>query len=374
MKSVLITGANGNVGSRLVKEYLGHAGYKIFALVRGDSREHAVKRMSEALDFWGVRFSEVRDRLEIVNGDVCQENLGLDQAQIHVLREQVNLVVHAASSIRLNLSLEDARKAIVGGTKNTLALAMSFANLERFGFVSSMEVVGDYESIVYEEFLTNYKRKFLNTYEIAKSEAEEFLRTELEAGAPASIFRLSMVVGEAATGKALGFQSFYMMIEKLLLQPDYPLAPRGCPVDTIPVDVLAESIMKLMEYPQATGQVYHLSQGLDDRVSFFDFLDKVQPLIEKKWGKTIKRPSYISPALCHAILTALSKLTFGKLKKTITIQLIFIKFGMVSWQFDNRKTRKTLESLGLRLPSFDEYLPQLLDYYLDHRHLNRLPF
>jgi long-chain acyl-CoA synthetase len=298
----------------------------------------------------------------------------LSNEQIEKLKDQVELVVHAASNIRLDLPLEAARNSIVVGTKNVFALSQAFPKLERFGFVSTLEVAGDYGGVVYEEFLTDYKRNFLSTYETAKSEAEEFLRGELENGSAISVFRPSMVVGESTSGKALGFQSFYMMLEKLLLRPDYPVLPRGCPVDTIPVNVLCKGIMTLMEHPEANGQVYHLSQGLDDRVTFPDFLDKVQPIAERKLGAPVKRPTYISPRIFQFALSTASKFTRGKTRRVIDIQLMFLRFLSLHSRFDNKKWRKTLTSIGLSPPRFDEYLPNLLDYYFEHRNQNRLPF
>jgi hypothetical protein len=51
-------------------------------------------------------------------------------------------------------------------------------------------------------------------------------------------------------------------------------------VDTIPVDVLAEGVARLMEHPGGHGRVFHLAQGIEDRVAFAEFIDKLRPVAE----------------------------------------------------------------------------------------------
>lgn len=374
MKGVFITGANGNVGSRLAKEYLIHSNHKLFLLVRGKSQQDATDRLKKVLAFWDVPFVQFQDRIEVLCGDITQPDLGLMPDQITARRDQVHLFLHAASNIRLDLTVEDARRMILGGTQNAYRLSRNFAHLERFGFISTMEVIGRYEGLVKEEFLTDYKLDFINNYEVAKFEAEEFLRQEIESGAAVSIFRPTMVVGEAATGKALGFQSFYMMVEKMLLAPDYPILPKGPPVDTIPVDILAEGIVKLMEYPDARSQIYHFGQGLDDAITFPEFITELQSILETRLHRKIRRPLYVTPIFHKMLLGALSKITWGRLRRFLRIQLIFIKFAGLSWNVDNHKTRNTLGTLGMKWPRLKQYLPVLINYYLEHRDENKLPF
>lgn len=374
MKGVFITGANGNVGSRLAMEYLAHSNYKLFLLVRGKSHQQATDRLKKALAFWDVPSEQFQDRIEVLCGDITQPDLGLMPDQITALRDQVHLFIHAASNIRLDLTVEDARRMILGGTQNAYRLSRNFPHLERFGFISTMEVIGRYEGLVKEEFLTDYKLDFINNYEVAKFEAEEFLRQQIESGASISIFRPTMVVGEAATGKALGFQSFYMMVEKMLLNPDYPILPKGPPVDTIPVDILTQGIVKLMEYPDARNQIYHFGQGLGDSITFPEFITELQSILETQLHRKIRRPLYVTPAFHRMLLGALSKVTWGRTKRFFRIQLIFIKFAGLSWKVDNQKTRNTLETLGVNWPRLKQYLPILINYYLEHRDENKLPF
>lgn len=374
MKGVFITGATGNIGSRLLKEYLLGAGHTVYLLVRGRTQEHAEERVKEVLGFWDLSFEQYRGRLVVLRGDVEQPDLGLAPDVCDQLREKIHLFIHSASNIRLDLSAEEARRTILGGTKNAYELSRRFSNIERFGFVSTLEVIGDRSGQVKEEFLDNHRVNFLNTYELAKFEAEEYLRQRSEECAAITVFRPGMVVGESRTGKALEFQSFYLLAEKMLLNPDYPVMPKGPPVNTIPVDILAEGIARLMEYPGARGQVYHFCQGADDRTEFTDFIEQLQPVAEALLKRPVRQPKYVSPVFHRALLRLLRKLTWGRAGRYIRTQLLFLDYSFVSWNVDNSKARETLKGMGMHWPRFADYLPQLMGYYCAHCGGKRWPF
>jgi thioester reductase-like protein len=110
-----------------------------------------------------------------------------------------------------------------------------------------MEVMGCYAGVIGEELLTHPNIPFLNTYEQAKLESEEWLREQIGQGVPIQIFRISMVVGETTSGRIRRFQSFYLLTEKLILAPQYPAIPGGAPIDVFPVDLWCRAIVAVME-------------------------------------------------------------------------------------------------------------------------------
>ena len=374
MAAVFITGVTGNIGSRVAKEYLACTDRVVFVLARGTSQEHAEERVREVLTFWDVSPRDIAARVRVLWGDICKPRLGLTSEQITALTKEVSQVIHSASTTRLNLPLSETRESILGGTKNLFQICKEFVRLDRFGYLSTLEVTGECQEIVREEFLTRDSRRFLNTYEEAKFETEDFLRKEIQAGAPVTVFRPTLVVGEAATGKALGFQSFYLMLEKLLLAPPFPVVPRGGPIDVFPVDTLARGIVTLMDYPEANGKVYHFAQGTEGEVSFDEFLTMVAPLLEDRLGRAVKYPRYLSPGVFRSLFTLLRPITSGNLRRSLEVQLIFLEFLSVSWKWNTREMQRALAALNVDLPRFEDFLPRLLDYYFSRREENRLPF
>jgi hypothetical protein len=159
----------------------------------------------------------------------------------------------------------------------------------------------------------------------------------------------------------------------MLLSPEWPILPWGFPINTIPIDVLARALRCLMEHADAVGKIYHLTQGTDDRVTFGDFIQRVLPILETKLGRKPKLPTYISPLIYERAFMLLRPLSWGKLKRYLESRLVLIKFMSLDWKFDNTMTRRALASVGVAIPRFDEYLPNLIEYYINHRHENRKP-
>lgn len=370
---VFLTGATGNLGSRLLAEYLTRTDREVWVLVRAASQEEAQRRVDHVLDFWRVAL-HLRARVHVVPGDILEPGLGIDPDTWDTLTRRIRWAIHAASNLRLDLPLEQARREIVGGTKNVYALAKSCAGLERFGYCSTQEIMGRYPGVIREEFLTHHDIPFINTYERAKFECEEMLREEIEAGVPISVFRFSMLVGEASTGRVLRFQSFYLLIEKLLIAPEHRLLPSGAPLDTVPVDFLAAAIRRLMEAPCAAGRIHHLSLGDEDAVDFDRLSTKVRRTAERRLGRPSPRCVLVPSGAYRRVLSLLARVPSKRARRYFETQLVFLSFFDLPGRFTNTATRSELEKLGMSWPRFDDYLPRLLDYYFDHRAEVRMPF
>lgn len=364
MKHVFLTGATGNVGGRILAEFLSDPDYRVTALVRAPSRTAAMQRLAPVLTYWEV--PPPGERLETVPGDIERPDLGLDADTREQLSGSVTHIVHCAANIKLNLSVSEARQLIVDGTRQVLSLAapaLAAGRLQRFVFLSTMEVAGDYDGIVREEFLDAYPRKFLNTYEIAKAEAEALIRDEIGRGLPAVVVRPSMVVGESTTGKALGYQSFYYMLDDMLLKPKGPVLPRGCNVETCPVDLLAAVVKLAGEDAEAVGKVFQVTQGYLDYVSFESLIDQLSDQAERVLGSRPKRPVYVHPKYVWSLLSLLSRLSFGKIRQNIENQMLFLAFTFLNFRFDNANTIALLERHGRRFPRFSEYFPVLCERF-----------
>ena len=374
MAGILITGATGNVGSRLLREYLTTTDDILYVLVRAEADAAAATRIEQVLAFWDVADERSRARVRVLRGDILADNLGLTAAQVDEVRRAVRVVVHAACNLRLDLTVEQARREVLGGTVNVVRFAEQLDQLDRFGYLSTMEVMGRYCGSVREEFLTPYRIPFLNSYEVAKFESEEFLRERLAAGTPVTIYRSSMVVGETATGKVLDFQSFYLLLEKLVLRPDFPVLPAGAPMDTIPVDFLCRCIVTTLADPQSNGRIYHLSQGQDDAVAFTELRELVRPLADAQLGRPVPATLLVPAGVHRTLFRLLATCTWGRWRRYFRVQLLFLQFFRLPGQFVNDQTKRELAALGLVWPKFRAYLPHLLAYYFAHRQQKRLPF
>ncbi|XP_073847023.1 putative fatty acyl-CoA reductase CG8306 [Musca autumnalis] len=145
-RSLFITGGTGFLGKVLVEKLLRSCGglKKIYLLVRPKKGKSPEERLKEILD--NVLFDKLKEqrslewilsKVELIAGDVLEPQLGISPENIEILRNEVNLVVHCAATVRFDETLRKAVFLNVRGTKYCLDLASTFKNLQLFWYIST---------------------------------------------------------------------------------------------------------------------------------------------------------------------------------------------------------------------------------------------
>jgi nucleoside-diphosphate-sugar epimerase len=160
--TVLVTGASGFVGGRIVELLAMGDGARPRAMIRGWSRAARVARFP----------------VEIAVCDI------LNRQQVAAAMEGVKHVVHCAYT--------DDPQVIIEGTRHLLTAARE-ANVKRFVFLSTAEVYGPHVTGDIDE--TAPIRNSGQAYADAKIEAENLCRRFNERGLPVAILRPSIVYG-----------------------------------------------------------------------------------------------------------------------------------------------------------------------------------
>ncbi|KAF5856083.1 hypothetical protein ETB97_007883 [Aspergillus alliaceus] len=136
-KVIFITGASGFLGTVLVYRICSQAPVDhIYLLSRGGLprleakwHEHLPSKYIECL--YDAKL------VTVIKGDVVEPNLGIDENCLETLREQVNIIIHAASSIHLSGSLEQLSKPIIHGSERIVNYSLQCHQLDRFVYVST---------------------------------------------------------------------------------------------------------------------------------------------------------------------------------------------------------------------------------------------
>lgn len=253
---VLLTGATGFLGRELLARLLDQ-GREVLVVARDRPGQPARERIHHTLDSLGT---SRREGLTVAAGDVRAEGLGLDASGRSWLDGAGPVsIIHSAAEVRFHLPLETMRAHNVGAVQNVLRLAESLGDrLERVDHVSTAYVAGDRVGRVLESE-GDAGQIARNPYEASKLEAEEVVRA---APVPWAIHRPSIIVGDASSGRAGSFKVLYWPLSIYARGRFRTVFGRAsCPLDVVPVDFVADAILRLSQQPEALGRAYHLCAG-----------------------------------------------------------------------------------------------------------------
>src|SRR5690625_2391835 len=172
--TVLITGATGFIGGRLVEILARWA--RVRALVADDTRTSRIDRYP----------------VEMVRGDIR------DEAAVAQAARGVDVIFHCAYGSRGKP--EEKRAITVGGTKNEIAAAR--ASGARLVHLSTQMVYGTPEKGVITEELP--RQEGGGTYAESKVEAEKLVESAAAAGLPATILQPTAVYGPRSEERRVG--------------------------------------------------------------------------------------------------------------------------------------------------------------------------
>ena len=349
--TIFLTGATGLIGSYLLKILLEN-NHKIYVLARSKKDKTAKDRVIESVKFWDETvLSKNLSNLTVLEGDITQDNLGLDKTSQDILKNEVEEVYHSAATITFNLPLAEARKINLGGVKNVLDLALGWKQAGRLKKVNQMStayVCGDYKGVFREDNL-ELGQGFITTYEQAKFEAEKLVNEYRKNGLWIDIFRIPVAGAESTTGKTPILQAFSRMVE-LWSKELFDVFPgKDLLFDYIPVDLLCESIVCLSSHAKLKNQNYHPFSA--EKTSLNTVID-----IASKFAG-FKKPRLVTFAELES---------FGLTPAQKAILSYHISFFNRSVTLDSTKTLTILRGHGFAFtPLNEEMLLKALSYFKD---------
>jgi long-chain acyl-CoA synthetase len=294
-KAILLTGANGFLGTQVAFRLIKRTEHTVIALVRAEDDKTAVQKLTRAWWDWPELVDAIGNRVEVVKGDVSRTYLGLEKFKYEDLVKRVSHIIHTAADMRLDGPIDDLRRTNVKGTANILEFAKKVDldhGLQRLSHVSTAYVAGARKGSVPEDTLTD-EYGFSSPYELSKYEGEKLVQAAKKK-LPISVFRPGMVIGDSKTGKIKNFNTIYFPL-RLYFKGQmriFPVRP-SLKVNLIPVDYVADAVVKLTFEPKAEGLNFHLTAPYDSLPTAKELI-----LYSRKWasenlGVKLPRPFFI---------------------------------------------------------------------------------
>lgn len=223
-KNIFLTGATGFVGKLLIDQILRKCQpNKLYLLIRSKKGVEPQKRLEQL--FQDVVYERLKkekpgilEKVELITGDLIENDLGIHELSREKLIENVNIVIHGAATVRFDEHIRKATDINVRGTISIIKLCHRMKNLEALIHISTAYSNCPYMEIK-EEFydppltcdelieLTNRHKdeelelmtekimgKWPNSYAFTKAVAENAVKTYAK-GLPVCVFRPAIIIG-----------------------------------------------------------------------------------------------------------------------------------------------------------------------------------
>jgi fatty acid CoA ligase FadD9 len=297
--TVLLTGANGWLGRFLALEWLerlSERGGKLVTIVRGRDADEARTRLEKAFDSGDPdllnRFRELAaTHLEVLPGDIADQDLGLDPATWQRLADTVDLIVHPAALVNHVLPYDQLFGPNVVGTAELIRLAIT-THIKPVTYLSTVAVAmtvppgqfqedGDIRRVSANRPIND---DYANGYANSKWAGEVLLREANDlCGLPVAVFRSDMILAHTRyRGQLNVADMFTRLIFSLLVTG---IAPQSfyegdgvgsrarAHYDGLPVDFIAEAITTIGARVTEDYRSFDVMNPYDDGVSLDVFVD-----------------------------------------------------------------------------------------------------
>ncbi len=267
MHTVFLTGGTGYLGGYVCNELLARDDTRLALLVRGRDRQHAIEKLwkSWQLHMTIDAFRAALDRCFIVLGDLHSADLGISEAQLAALRDQVDSILHIAASLNRKSS-KACFNTNLRGTLSVIKLARYLHDrrgLERYSHVSTVAVAGHRShEVVEEDDGIDWARSDYDPYGRTKNFCEH-MATQLLPDLPRTFFRPSIVMGDSRRAETSQFD----MVRAFCVIADLPIVPidPDCRIDIVNADYVGRAIAHIHRTPAPAHEIYHLSSGRQSR-------------------------------------------------------------------------------------------------------------
>ncbi|WP_412543176.1 amino acid adenylation domain-containing protein [Longispora sp. K20-0274] len=257
--SVLVTGATGFVGSRIVYELLAGTTLRVHVLCRAADDDHAARRVAGALQGQGLWHARFADRLHGHAGDLAAPGLGLTGRGWDRLAGGCDAIIHSGAVVNFLFDYLTHRPANVLGTQELLRLALT-GRPKALHHISTLGVLDREAATRAEPLAENFDPAWaarpMSGYSRSKWVAERGLTEARQKGAHVTIYRLGEVMAATDTGYAnsrAATELILAAVARLGVAPDVALR-----TDWTPADHAARAVVAGLFDARAWGRNLHV--------------------------------------------------------------------------------------------------------------------
>jgi len=266
---ILLTGATGFLGSRILFELSQSVDTKMYCIVRNISSLNPRKKIESILAPQGVEMNNW-DSIHFIEGDISESRLGLSSEDWNFLTINIDSVFHFAAEVNLIMPYEELKRVNVNGTFEILKFCLT-GNYKFLHYASTLSVFvssDDTREKFYEEDQLNSMKEVYGGYAQSKWVSEKIIHNAMQEGYESvNIYRFGLITGDSMTGIGKTDDFFTRFLKSLANLKRFPkIKSEELKIDITPVDFAAKSCIALSR-SAANKHLFHIanpkSLGLD---------------------------------------------------------------------------------------------------------------
>ncbi|MDR1067363.1 MAG: amino acid adenylation domain-containing protein [Clostridiales bacterium] len=259
--NILLTGATGYLGAYLLKDLLENSESRICAIVRGDGGE---KRLKDKFShyFGSASLERFENRLEVIEGDISKDNLGMSPEAYEGLARRVNAVFNCAAKTQHIGLYKDFYENNVLGVENLLEFCLFGANKDFYQMSTTrvMDMADGASHKLFSEYDEDISSELTEFYARSKLEAEKLAIRYREKGVNATIFRIGTIVSDSKTGRFqenMESNAFYLIMRSFFEIGRMPDINSEL-LDLSFADYVSEAVLKLAMRKNLKNHIHHV--------------------------------------------------------------------------------------------------------------------
>ncbi|MFC9541874.1 amino acid adenylation domain-containing protein [Lysinibacillus sp. NPDC056959] len=263
-RCILLTGGTGFLGAHILEQLLLLSDTVIYCLVRNQKQTSMENKVREKMQFYfgEAILEKMKHRVQIIEGDLSKEHLGLTPNKRKQLIQEIDTIIHCGGDVRHYGDREHFIQVNVESTK--YLLEMSKDARARFHYISTISISGhaphDAKEFLFSERDFDRGQQLDNVYVESKFLAEKLVREAIKEGVPATVYRVGNLVGRTLDGRFqenIEGNAFYRLIKAILL---LQIAPDiHTYIDLVPIDFASKAIVQLVCTKETEGETFHIS-------------------------------------------------------------------------------------------------------------------
>ena len=300
---VFLTGCTGFLGIHILSNYLINAKNTcdtIYVLVRAKTKIEAMEKINNSLEkYCGIKLNNIlnlNNKLQILLGDLNENNLGLNVVDYLLLTNTINLIIHNGAEVDWIKSFDQLANVNVRSTVDIIKLAKRCRNNVKINFISSTAI---YDNNYHKNLMIIPENTKLSDdviqnistgYAETKYVSERLIQKSKTDGISYNIFRTGYLICNDQTFKWLDRDFLVKLLKHCIKYRIVPiLHNQYMYIKLLPVNYAAECIIKCSH--NEVNKTINLVGKQIDFCQYLSIIKDIMPVTEieyKLWKESIK--------------------------------------------------------------------------------------